>query len=92
VPAAEIDKELAESAARLHRLYVEQLSNSGRNQAIYHQQVQSLQSQIQNLSSYLDQVVEPLVRSRWHRLGAAFGAVEQPPAPPQLVPAASGGQ
>jgi hypothetical protein len=69
-------KELAQSAARLHRMYVEQLSNLGRSTAAHLEEVRLLSGQVRDLSRQVDQVLNPLLKRRWTRLGAALGALK----------------
>jgi hypothetical protein len=73
-PTTDSVRELALSAARLHRLYLEQLTNVGRSVINHREEVQRLSQQIHNLSSQL----ETTLKTRWVRLGLALGAVEPP--------------
>ena len=78
--------ELAHSAARLHRLYLEQLTAVGRSAAAHREEVQRLSQQVEALSQQVQQTLEPLFRNRWMRLGVALGAVEPPVQPPRNLP------
>ncbi|HYG34448.1 MAG TPA: hypothetical protein VEC99_06665, partial [Clostridia bacterium] len=73
--------ELAASAARLHRLYLEQLTRSGllsedcRRKA---EEISQLKEQIQSLSEGLarqSKAMEPLTKNSWVRFGMAVGVV-----------------
>lgn len=79
--AAEAVTELAQSAARLHRLYLEQLSNAGRAMLNYQKQAHELSLEIRRLSDWIEQVHKPLAKAPWVRFGVALGAVAPAQAP-----------
>lgn len=85
--------ELAQSAARLHQMYLEQLSNVGRAMLNHDQDVQRLSREIQELSRQIQQVYKPFLATRWVRLGIALGAIPREPSdevlalPPLAQPA-----
>ena len=82
-PLASMAKDLAQSAARLHRLYLEQLTNFGRSEANHRAQLEQLEGQLRKYCGEMDQILTPLLRNRWVRLGLALGAVEPPDHEPQ---------
>jgi hypothetical protein len=81
-------QELAQSAARLHRMYLEQLANVGFSMANHQQDVQRLSTKITELSQLIERILKPMLKTRWVRLGMAFGALpkvsndELPASPP----------
>lgn len=83
--------ELARSAARLHRLYLEQLTSLGRAAGEHRQEVQGLSHQIRELSRQIDHMLDPMVKTKWVRLGLAVGALqprahdEHPGSPPETA-------
>ena len=80
--AAEAARELAQSAARLHRLYLEELSKSAasaQSASQYLAQVQNLQKRIQELSGQIDRVYKPFLKKRWVRMGQRLGALPEVP-------------
>lgn len=72
---ADAVRDLAQSAARLHQAYLEQLSGAGRTLQAHQAQVEELSAQIRVLTAKLEEVYKPLARSRWVRIGVALGAV-----------------
>jgi len=80
--AAEAAAELAHSAARLHQLYLEQLSNAGRALLNYQKETHELSAQVRALSDWIEQVHKPLARAPWVRFGMALGALPAPARPP----------
>lgn len=100
-PVGDTLRELAQSAARLHRLYLEQLANSGRAAGIHREVVQKLSEEIATLSGQLENRLKPLVKTRWVRLGLALGTstattassrpvISDGPPPPAMPLKASG--
>ena len=88
--SAETVKELAQSASRLHRMYIEQLTNVGR-----------LSLQVHELSRKVDEVLNPLLKTNWVRLGRVLGVVKTrlrdkqvapPAAPEKIVPESKTGE
>lgn len=81
--AAGMVKELAESAARSHELYVEQLQKEGVAAAVRQQlaqEVTRLSDNVRDLSqtvAHKDQVLRPLLKSPWVRLGMAVRVVKK---------------
>jgi hypothetical protein len=65
--------ELAASAARLHKMYLEQLTRLGRADVIYQERVRSLSAQIRDLTLEVERKLEPKVRTRLVRLAWSFG-------------------
>ena len=94
--AASTVKALAQSASRLHRLYLEQLNALGHSEAQHQKRVQQLENQMRRHYGQMDEILRPLVRNRWVRLGIALGAVPAPANEPQprepVPPAASQGE
>ena len=88
--AAEASSELAQSAARLHRLYLEQLTNIGQAMRDHQRETQRLAGQLSVLTDWVKTVHEPLVHARWVRFGVALGMVPVPSKPEFVTPAASG--
>jgi hypothetical protein len=66
--------ELAGSAARLHKLYLEQLTRLGRADINHQEHIRHLSSQIRQLSRQLEQKLKPNLKTRWLRVGLEFGA------------------
>ncbi|HTL18004.1 MAG TPA: sulfotransferase domain-containing protein [Patescibacteria group bacterium] len=77
--AGVVVKELAQSAARLHRLYLEQLTNIGRIQANHSIELQRLMGQIREFSRETDGWVNTLLKKPWIRFGLAIGVIRPPP-------------
>jgi Sulfotransferase domain len=91
-PPASMVSELASSAARLHRLYVQQLHNqelSLQAREQLSQQVKNLVRQVDDLSNRLADeisqkerlqrdILEPLLQNRWVKLGMSVRAVPRP--------------
>jgi hypothetical protein len=65
--------ELAGSAARLHRMYLEQLTQLGRSDAFYQERLRKLSDQVRKLSDELERKLEPQLKTRLVRLGWSFG-------------------
>jgi hypothetical protein len=76
-PAAEpvdgVLAELAGSAARLHRMYLDQLTRLGRSDASYRARVLELSTQVRELSRELEGKLEPQLKTRWVRLAWSLG-------------------
>jgi len=70
--------ELAGSAARLHKLYLEQLTRLGRADITHQEHIRHLSSQIRQLSRQLEQKLEPRLKTRWLRVGLEFGSPRPP--------------
>ncbi len=87
-PPVEAVTELAQSAARLHRMYLEQLSNVGQALRNHRQEAAELSRQVRLLSDWIQQVHRPMANNRWVRFGVAVGAV--PPVTEPNVSAAPG--
>src|SRR5579862_1358643 len=68
-------KELAASASRLHRMYLDQLGKLGRAVATHREEVARLSREIEDLSGKVQRTFNPLLKTRWVRLGMAFGAL-----------------
>ena len=83
-PGAEIVRELAQAAARLHRSYLEQLTNIGLYRVDHKQELQRLRNGIDQLSGYLDRSADAVAQSLWVRLGTALGAMKPLPEPPKV--------
>ncbi|HZR19613.1 MAG TPA: sulfotransferase domain-containing protein [Verrucomicrobiae bacterium] len=81
--AGETVKELAHSAARLHQLYLEQLNNLGTFETRHKKEIQQLESEMRQHYSEMDEILSPLLRNRWVRLGIALGAVPPPASEPE---------
>ena len=82
--AGEAVRELAQSAARLHQQYLEELSKTAihAGAALEHEaQVHRMEKQIQELSRQIHQVYQPLLLKRWIRIGQRIGALPQIPEP-----------
>jgi hypothetical protein len=93
-PATGAINELAQSAARLHRMYLQQLSNVGRSIADRQQDVQRLSGQVREISQPIEQILKPMLKTRWVRLGMAIGTLpkvnsDQLPASPPVLNASS---
>jgi hypothetical protein len=73
--SADTVKELAQSADRLHTKYLEQLTNVGSSAAVYQKEIQRLSLQVHELSRKVDEVLTPLLKTRWVRLGRVLGVV-----------------
>jgi hypothetical protein len=82
--------ELAQTASRLHRLYLQQLSNVVQMQDTQRQQQQAFNRKYEELTSNLDQSMKGLLQKRWVKLGVALGAVQLPTIPDQNPAAANG--
>jgi len=65
--------ELAGSAARLHRMYLEQLTQLGRSDVIYQERVRQLTAQVRELANEVERKLEPQIRTRWVQLAWSFG-------------------
>jgi len=65
--------ELAASAARLHKMYLEQLTRLGRADAIHQERVQFLSAQVRDLSREVERKLEPQVKTRMVQLAWSFG-------------------
>ena len=70
-------EELAKSAAHLHRIYLEQLGSYAQTIAHHKQQMGLLSRQIEDLSRLVQGKLNPLLETRWVRLGQKLGAVPQ---------------
>ena len=70
-PATGAIGELAQSAARLHRMYLEQLSNVARSITDHQDDVR----RVQELSASLERILKPMLQTRWVRLGMALKAL-----------------
>lgn len=75
--AAEAVAPLAQSASRLHRLYLEQLSNVGTSAISHREEVRELSRQIRALWDWVAREHQPLAASCWVRLGIALGMVRR---------------
>jgi hypothetical protein len=69
--------ELAQSASRLHGMYLEQLSNYGKTIAKHKQDVSALSDHIDALSRIITEKLNPLLETRWVRIGQKLGALSQ---------------
>jgi hypothetical protein len=65
--------ELAASAARLHKMYLEQLTRLGRADAIHQERIRSLSAQIRDLSREVERKLEPQLKTRLVQLAWSFG-------------------
>lgn len=83
-PVGGVVKELAQSAARLHRLYLEELTKMGWAKSEHQsdlKRITGLENQMGEISESLRQTKEMLrilSEKRWIRLGVAVGAVPPP--------------
>jgi hypothetical protein len=75
--------ELAQTASRLHRLYLQQLSNVAQMEANQRQQQQAFDQRLQELTSSLAHNIKGLLQKPWVKLGLALGAVRLPSIPGQ---------
>jgi len=75
-PAGAI-RDLAHTAARLHRLYLQQLSTVGQSIANHQEDVRRLSEEIRELSRQVEQELKPLRTSRWVRAGLAIGVLRK---------------
>jgi hypothetical protein len=64
--------ELAQSAARLHRVYLEQLANVARSIENHQEDVQRYSRLVEEMSAAIERVLKPMLQSRWVRLGMAL--------------------
>jgi hypothetical protein len=71
--------ELASSAARLHRMYLEQLSKLGELAEQRAEEVQRLSEQVRELSRQIEDELKPQLTTRWVRVGKAIGAMKRSP-------------
>jgi hypothetical protein len=80
-PVGETAKELARSAARLHRLYLEQLLNQGRAHQHHKTEIQSLSRQIAGAAWEVQGRFDQFLKTLWVRLGLTLGLVSLPEKP-----------
>jgi hypothetical protein len=76
-------KELARSASRLHRLYLEQLTSLGVSEASHRKQIEQLENEMRQNYGHMNEILSPFLRSRWIRLGIALGVVPSPASEPE---------